>query len=1159
MEQRSKTSRSKVQGAISAWVAVGATFALATSAAVIATVPAATAAAAVPEPVVITETVSNGFVHPGIGVSADSLRNARDQVQAGVEPWASYYAAMNETAFASRTLRSANAGTVLDQPKNPVFASQGTQSLLIRDAFGAYTQAILYVMTGDPVYRENGLRIIRIWSHMDPARYAYYPDAHIHSGVPLYRLLAAAEIFRSTSFDGDYAAYDLAWHEQDDQLLTDNLIVPMTETFLHTNWRYLNQHGYPLTGAIAGYIFTENRERYEEAVEWYTVNATTTRPEQNGSMASLFRRIEADDPLNPYGYSFVQHQEMGRDQAHAWDGVNIQGALARFLTVQGTTLDPVAGTVSDAPDAVSPYEFLDRRLLAGADTFVAYMLGYDVPWIDTTGGPGALSEAYRGRIFNPIDELYHVYKYDLGVDVETEAPHLAELHAKADGPTFFWGTGAYNSWEPNPDYSPEFWLSLPAEIAGEKRPVAVDNRVQLETRSSAVAGTSAVLTEGDRSFVRMKASKAGNNTVAVRTLMYVSRSADSPVGVLVRTDGEATLAIGKDPARRLNVLVPNTRGEWRYVTFDVDGAKLPGSLGGENLAYFSVLGEEDVRVDIDHVDLMAKTTLTVPRFDTVEDGRVLAVAGAPLVHSLAATDAGGDALRYTGVRLPAGARLDPATGELTWTPRATQAGIRTFDVAADDGQSVSVLRATVVVAPDRAAALDEALVGYDPGAAYVSDSLAAFEAVRQEAVDALESADDATFLAGLVRLQEAVRGLKLLTPRLADGAVDLRGLVTPAPTTINVNNLVDGDFNTTTGDLRAPFTLDFGERFRFSAGAIGLQARYNFANRSQGANAYGSNDGRTWTLLTERETTNTTADGFVMETIPVRGEVRGQTFRFLKVQVDHPGVPTDPAYPGISSFSEVRIHGERHEMARVIESVSIASSNADPGLAVDGDTVTLDVVALEPLAEVRATVEGVPATVTSTDPRTWRAQVVLPDDIEFGRALRFVLDYRTAAGVEGATVLSTTDGSSLQLWNSSLVKVPVVPAWVNASTPLWPGTGTTQANGWRMFDGDVTTFTDTTASNGWVTVTPTDGTPITVDLIRMHPRSTHLARAIGTEVQGSNDGGVTWQTFWTFNGIANPDWYLFELPQRVQYDRIRVLDEHGGNVNIAELQLLARR
>ncbi|WP_350277983.1 putative Ig domain-containing protein [Kribbella sp. HUAS MG21] len=875
--------------------------------------------ASYPLPVIERVTSAAGFVHPGLAVSASSLERARTQVKQGAEPWASYYAAMNVTSYASATFSSRNAGPVPGRPANAAFNSQGVQSLFIDDAFRAYTQAIQYVVTGDPAYRENGLRLLRIWSHMDPAKYAYYPDAHIHSGPPLMRMLAAAELLRYTSVNPGSSGYDLRWTADDTANLTANLIVPMTQTFLYRNRNFMNQHSYSLVGAMAGYIFTDNLPRYREAVEWFSVNATNPDDHTNGALTKVMPVIARNDPRNPYGRTFVQLQEMGRDQAHAWDDVTMLTQLARVIDVQGTRLDPVRGTVSTRRDAVSPYVFGDFRLLRGSEPFFAFMTGKDVPWIDTTQRGGVLSQAYRGRLFDPTNELYHVYKELLGPALAALAPRITEVATKQDGgPRFFWGTSAYNYWNSNPDFNPDAWLSFPASAASP--PTQQDALVQAETRTVPITAGASVRREDGRGFVRLNARPAGT-TIAVRTLLYADRGSYSPVGVLIRTNGTATLQLRKERtlAPYHSLTLPDTHGRWRYITYDMNTSKLRGSAGGDNLAYYTIVGSPGVSVDVDAVNLQAKTQLTPPQFPQGSDVRLLAVAGEPLAAALPATDQ--EPLAYTaGTTLPAGARVDAGTGTLSWTPTAAQRGeYRTFVVASDPATD-AVLRVRLTVSTDRRAAIAAALEGYDAAAEYVSATKAEVERTVADAEAHAGSADSATFAADLAAVQAAVANLEKLTPAMADdGSFDYWGRATSATITpVALGNMLDGDFNTFSGDLRAPAVIDYGAGFRIRADAFGLQARYNFANRSQGANVYGSNDGRTWTLLTSRETTDTSARGFALERIPVRDEAESQSFRFLKLQVDHPGVPTDPAYPGISSFSEFRIYGQRVEMSTAL-------------------------------------------------------------------------------------------------------------------------------------------------------------------------------------------------------------------------------------------------
>jgi hypothetical protein len=242
---------------------------------------------------VISESIdANGFKHPGVGFTKDMLENMRAEVLAKKEPWNTHFNMMLTSAKASRTPGIANVnGSDPTKPRIYGLDSQGAEGIFIADALTAYTQAILYYVTGDTVYRANAMRIIRLYEQMDPSKYVYYTDSHIHTGIPLQRMTTAAEILRYTS-SPDPA---LAWTDDDTQKFSTNLVTPVIQTFDNCNCRFMNQHLYTTIAKMSGSIFMGDRDGYNQAVEWFMVNKDAPDPAWTGSIKQLFRTVTRSD------------------------------------------------------------------------------------------------------------------------------------------------------------------------------------------------------------------------------------------------------------------------------------------------------------------------------------------------------------------------------------------------------------------------------------------------------------------------------------------------------------------------------------------------------------------------------------------------------------------------------------------------------------------------------------------------------------------------------------------------------------------------------------------------------------------------------------------------------------------------------------------------
>ncbi|MFM9278720.1 discoidin domain-containing protein [Paenibacillus jiagnxiensis] len=1122
---------------------------------------------AVTDTVEITETSSNGFLHPGSGVTKDILENMRAQIMVKQEPWYSYYKAMLVSSTASKTVTSSNRdATNPTKPASDAFNSQGFNSRFISDGLKAYTQALLYYITGDETYRANAMHIIRIWSQMDPAKYVYFTDAHIHTGIPLNRMIAAAEILRYTSSRTDA----LKWTDEDTANFTNHLIIPVTETFLHDNNHFMNQHTYPLLGAMAGYIFTDNKDRYNEAVEWFTVNKTAKDQGINGSIKQLFRLVDTNAVTGEkLDKPVVQHVEMGRDQAHGAGDITNAAIISRMLLAQGTKVDPVTGTISTAPNAVDIFDFLDHRILTAANYFWQYMLGYDTPWtpvvytMDENGSPlgiyRVISDFYRGRMNTAqFWDIYYYYTYSKRVDLSEKAPYFYEAFTKRIPSNYYYQGKLAQAWE-SPDGGGDFWLYIPQEAAAEgtkylPKEMTNDALVDIEDRYTALDSHSAIRQDGAISYVEITATNEGS-TIVPLNLSFGQRTSPKLIDLKLRTNGAATLELSKErnsiPFH--TVTLPDTKGQWRYITFDMSINSVPYAQIDENysLMYMKVTGS-GTKVDLDHFYVQAGSQLSAPVFKSGPSAlNLFAFAGGTINTDFSAEDSNAsDIVTYEMAGGPAGAVLDGNTGAFTWTP--TQTGASSFIVVASDGTSVSTKHVKIEVEADRAAAVTAATTGYQPGESYVSASLATYTNAYDDAIKYIETDTDAVFYVRLQTLHAAVEDLELLNKAFPDGSLDFVKTIATSSFGNYLPSITDDNDNSYVAYGLAPdqyHTLDFGSRFKITAQAFEIQGRRSFPERIAGLAVFGSNDGDKWTRLTDQMTVRSEEK----QRLTVKDEYVNTPFRFFKLAITEP-------QSTMFEISELRIYGQRHEMFSKMSSVSISSDQSLKNRIAAGDMVKLDFKAVEPIRDVKVLIQGQEVAAVTEDNIHWTAQWTVSPDAKDGK-VRFSINYKLMSdGTDGDEVVLTTDSTNLFITDESQL-IPNVTDITYLIDPTTAGNRTpaeTMKQVGYLFDGDPSTNSDfrlgSNGAGGFITFDFKADQRLLVTKVELLARQDqYYGRIKGAVVQGSNDN-ENWSNL-TPGAAALQEWQTFRVNDTTSYRYIRIYNSGSWFGNMAELRL----
>lgn len=362
-----------------------------------------------PSAVEITD--SDGFIHPGITMTKQDLDRMQSHVRKGDEPWISAFMDFASLAKSNKSPRI-HYGDGSDEHDyvNVAYNDYMIGRLIRTDSDTCFAQTIMWYITGDDVYRENAMYILRQWSKMQSLQ--TMNDEQLYFGTAIYKLAFSAEILRYTPYN---KTEELMWTDADTVAFTH--LLELTYDKYNRWWHFMNQHGINNTAFMASAIFRSDNEDFAAAVERTTVNSLYDNP-RNGSILSVIREVSYRGQTN------LQHCEMGRDQGHAYGDIGALSVCAMTAQRQNAKVDPVTGELTDGKNGVSVFEFADNRLLFGANYISKYNFGIDVPFLPVEVGEKASAMWYysinntnRGLLYPNIGILYNFYKYELGWDM----------------------------------------------------------------------------------------------------------------------------------------------------------------------------------------------------------------------------------------------------------------------------------------------------------------------------------------------------------------------------------------------------------------------------------------------------------------------------------------------------------------------------------------------------------------------------------------------------------------------------------------------------------------------------------------------------------------------------------------------------------------------
>ena len=271
---------------------------------------------------------SGVFRHPGLLVTEDDFTRIRAYIQAGQEPWASWWNTLCADRFATLDAKPF--------PLPAVYRADNSKNAMYVDIWRAWRLVLRWKLSDpqDNLYADKAVEFLDAWSitlkeigTVPPGSTAH--DDHtfiILAGIQGHQWAQIGEILRT------YPGWAPANLKRFQEMLL-NVFARISSWFLsegrigsHANWDMAS-----LCGALSIGVFCDKPELYRQACDYFAGN-------NRGQLRSFGNGSIVHGVYFMHPGHFGQWEESGRDQGHSTLGMSLGGDLLEMAWNQGDDL-----------------------------------------------------------------------------------------------------------------------------------------------------------------------------------------------------------------------------------------------------------------------------------------------------------------------------------------------------------------------------------------------------------------------------------------------------------------------------------------------------------------------------------------------------------------------------------------------------------------------------------------------------------------------------------------------------------------------------------------------------------------------------------------------------------------------------------------------------